>query len=150
MILGIDYDPERIKSAEEIAEDIGVAHLLDFRVADALEVRFPFRLQLIAIQDFEWVTKATKVYMYLAPGFLRQAPLRTAVASYLKRSPNNRLVCYDYPLPDGTPVNVDTVHRLYVYQGAAPEPAAVSVPAPPTVSDATSSTSAPAATGSAA
>ena len=87
--VGVDIDPQRIEEARRNAKAAGVAHLVTFRVGDALETD---------------VSAATVVTLYLVASL--NARLRPRLMSQLR--PGARIVSHNFPIGDWEPERVDT------------------------------------------
>lgn len=93
--VGVDIDPQRIDEARRNAKAAGVAHLVTFRVEDALQTD---------------VSEATVVTLYLVASL--NARLRPRLMSQLR--PGARIVSHNFPIGDWEP---DTVHPFTSVDG---------------------------------
>lgn len=102
--VGVDIDPQRIAEANANAEAAGVAHLVTFRLQDAMKTD---------------VSPATVVTTYLLTASnLRLRPLLTA-----QLKPGSRIVAHSFGFGDWTPEKADSftdaegrARMLYLYR----------------------------------
>jgi cyclopropane fatty-acyl-phospholipid synthase-like methyltransferase len=108
--VGVELDSDLVRRAQREARREGVAHLTEFRHADALKTD---------------ISAATVVTLYMLPSFNQK--LRAILEQQLQ--PGARVVAHDYPIEGWTPVkseetpHMDTrpevpphKHVLYLYQ----------------------------------
>ena len=108
--VGVDIDPALVARAQEAARAAGVAHLVTFRVQDAMTVD---------------VSEATVVTLYLLAA--SNAKLRPALTRSLK--PGARIVAHNFPLGgDWEPALIDnftdaagTMRTLYLWRADGKE-----------------------------
>ena len=99
--VGIEIDPDLVEKSRAKAREEGVAHLVEFRVQDALTVD---------------VSEATVVTLYLLPEFNEK--LKPILQKQLK--PGARIVSHDFDIEGWSPTKVErmpgtVLHRHAIY-----------------------------------
>lgn len=100
--VGIDIDPQRVKEANQNAQEAGVTNLVEFRQQDLFETDF---------------SDATVVTLYLLPAV--NLRLRPKILSELK--PGTRIVSHAFDMGDWKPEKVVQVDGRTIYYWVVPE-----------------------------
>ena len=100
--VGVDIDPDLIKTCEVSAKEAGMDHLVTFRVED--------------VEDTD-LSEATVVVSFLVPRHLKL--LKPKLLKFL--SSGGRLACYHYPLQGVTPHKIVQLKQgmeknIYIYR----------------------------------
>jgi SAM-dependent methyltransferase len=99
--VGIDIDPQRIAEANANARAAGVAHLVEFRLADLFQTD---------------LSEATVVTLYLLPSL--NVKLRPKLQKELR--PGSRIVSHDFDMGDWPPRQTASVNGRTLYLWTIP------------------------------
>lgn len=95
--VGIEMDSELVELSRKKAEEEGVAHLVEFRIEDALKTD---------------VSPATVVTLYMLPWF--NAEIRPKLQ---RLKPGSRIVAHDYDIPGWPPTKVQKLKEVEIKEG---------------------------------